>query len=234
MATLKRIPYLAIEQALEQEKNTLQDQCVFNTVCHKREEIEYILPNLQHFAPDTQPWILLGPWLDLIMASQGLREVDVHRIRLPGSFLIQLIHASKVGLQMGRISSGDAEDLAEAFPKSTTGGSTLEDLIKSKRFFVRLDTCSLKDAIIGKGPVQSVQDLWMRLATSARGMAGIRDQRLHDPSTPVYMYLFPWKDDMKTELEYRVYCAPPTGKIAAISQYKWHAPWYHASAAKHD
>lgn len=234
MATLKRIPYLAIEQALEQEKNTLQDQCVFNTVCHKREEIEYILPNLQHFAPDTQPWILLGPWLDLIMASQGLREVDVHRIRLPGSFLIQLIHASKVGLQMGRISSGDAEDLAEAFPKSTTGGSTLEDLIKSNSFFVRLDTCSLKDAIIGKGPVQSVQDLWMRLATSARGMAGIRDQRLHDPSTPVYMYLFPWKDDMKTELEYRVYCAPPTGKIAAISQYKWHAPWYHASAAKHD
>ena len=135
---------------------------------------------------------------------------------------------------MGRILGDDGEDLAEAFPRLTTGGKTLEDLIKTKRFFVRLDTCSLKDAIIGKGPIQNVQDLWMRLATSARGMRGIRDLRLHDPSTPIYMYLFPWNDDMRTELAYRVYCAPPTGKIAAISQYTWYAPWYHASAAKHD
>ena len=234
MAALKSIPRLAIEQALAQEKDTLQDQRVFNTVFHKREEIESILPDLQHFAPKNQPWILLEPWLNLIMASQGLREVDVHRIRLPGSFLIQVIHASNVGLQMGSISEDDGEDLAVAFRRKTTGGSTLEDLIKIKRFFVRLDTCSLKDAIIGKGPIQSVQDLWMRLATSARGMAGIRDLRSDDPLTPIYMYLFPWKDDIKTELGYRVYCAPPTGKIAAISQYKWHAPWYNASAAKKD
>ena len=234
MATLKCIPYLSIEQAVTRGKDTLQEQRIFNTNFHKREEIESILPDLQHFAPDDdQPWILLEPWLNLIMASQGLREVDVHRIRLPGSFLIQVIHASKLGLQMGKISKDDAEDLAEAFLRKTTGGSTLEDLIKTKKFFVRLDTCSLKDAIIGKGSIQSVQDLWMRLATSARGMAGIRDLRLHDSLKPIYMYLFPWKDDIKNEFEYRVYCAPPTGKIAAISQYEWHAPWYHVSAATH-
>ena len=69
---------------------------------------------------------------------------------------------------MGRISEDDGEDLAEVFPELTTGGSNLENLIKTKRFFVRLDTCSLKDAIIGKGPVQSVQDLWMRLALRTR------------------------------------------------------------------
>lgn len=152
MATLKSIPYLAIEKALAQENDTLQDQCVFNTVFHKREEIESILPNLQHFAPDNQAWILLEPWLNLIMTSQGFREVDVHRIRVPGPFLIQVIHASKLGLQLGRISKDDAEDLAAAFPRKTTDGSTLEDLIEMKRFFVRRDTCSLKDAIIGKGP----------------------------------------------------------------------------------
>ena len=234
MATLRSIPYLAIEQALAQEKDTLQEQRVFNTVFHNREEIKSILPDFQHFAPDNQPWILLEPWLDLIMASQGLREVDVHRIKLQGSSMVQIIHASKLAFQMGRISEDDAEDLTKAFPRKTTGGNILADLIETKRFFVRLDTCSLKDAIIGKGTIQNVQDLWMRLATSARGMAGIRDLRLHDPSTPIYMYLFPWKYDIKTELEYRVYCAPLTGKIAAISQYEWHAPWYHASAAKHD
>ena len=236
MATLKIIPYNAVENALAQENETLKEQREYNTVYHTREEAETALPHMEHHAPKEHPeeqsWILLGPWLDLIMTSQGLLETDVHRIQLPGSFLVQLIYASQVGLHLGRVSEGDAEDLADAFPKTTVRGDTLEDLIQRGKFFTRLDTCSLKDAILGKGPIQTVGDLWMRLATSARGMTGIRDLRKHDPSMPVYVYLLPWKDDMKTELEYRVYCPPLTGKIAAISQYKWHAPWYHAASAR--
>ena len=57
-------------------------------------------------------------------------------------------------------------------------------------------------------------------------MSGIRD--LRQASIPIHMYLFPWDDTVRTELEYRVYCPPSTGKIAAISQYKWHAPWHHS------
>ena len=102
MATLKSIPYLAIEQAQAQQKDNLRDQTAFNAVYHKREEIEAILPNLQHFAPDTQPWILLESWLDLIMASQGIQEVEVHRVRLPGTFPVQLIYASKSRLADGK------------------------------------------------------------------------------------------------------------------------------------
>ena len=55
------------------------------------------------------------------------------------------------------------------------------------------------------------------------------------------MYLFPWREDIRTELEYRVYCPPPLAesdnpgksaeaKISAISQYNWHTPWYHAAS----
>ena len=63
---------------------------------------------------------------------------------------------------------------------------------------------------------------------------------------PIDMYLFPWREDMRTELEHRVYCPPPlaqgndSGKsaeaeISAISQYSWHTPWYHAtSESKHE
>ena len=40
MATLKSIPYRAIEQALAQQKDIFQDQSAFNTAFHKREEIE--------------------------------------------------------------------------------------------------------------------------------------------------------------------------------------------------
>ncbi len=235
MASLNIIPYGAVEAALSEENESLREQREYNTTFHTREEITAVLPNMQHFGSEEQPWILLSPWLDLIMSSRGLAEIDVHRILLPGTFLIQLIHASQVGLHMHRISGDDAEDLAAAFPTTTTRGDHIEDLLQHNRFFVRLDACSLKDAHIGQGPIKNVRDLWMRLATSARGMTGIRDLRKLDISTPIYMYLFPWQDDMRTELEYRVYCAPPTGRIAAISQYKWHTRWYHADAKeKHE
>ena len=146
----------------------------YNTNFHTREEITDALPQIKHFAPDEQPWILPGPWLDLVMSSRGFREEDVHRVQLPGSFLGQLIHASQVGLQMGLLAEDDAEDLADAFPKTTTRGDDLKELVRDNRFFARLDTCSLKDALIGDGYIKNVKDLSTRLATSARGMSGIR------------------------------------------------------------
>ncbi|CAD6564884.1 MAG: hypothetical protein ASARMPREDX12_004483 [Alectoria sarmentosa] len=175
------------------------------------------------------------------MSSRGLRKKDVHRIQLPGSFLVQLLYASRVGLQMGHLAKDDAEDLADAFPKKTIRGDDLEELVHDDKFFVRLDTCSLKDALIGEGYIKDVKDLWTRLATSARGMSGIRSLRDWDKSMPMYMYLFPWREDMRTELEYRVYCPPPlaqgndsgksaAAKLSAISQYKWHTPWCHATS----
>lgn len=143
---------------------------------------------------------------------------------------------------MGHLAKDNAEGLADVFPKTTIRGDDLEDLLRgNQRFFVRLDTCSLKDALVGEGYIKDVKDLWTRLATSARGMSGVGSLRDSDMSMPIYMYLFPWRADMRTELEYRVYCPPPLAegndpgksaeaKIAAISQYNWHTPWYHASA----
>ena len=185
---------------------------------------------MQHFGPEEQPWILLSPWLGLISSSRGLAEKDIHRIQLPGSFLVQLIYASQVGLHMHHVSADDAEDLASSFPKAITRGDLIVDFIQNERYFVRLDTCSLKDAHIGQGPIRSVRDLWMRLVTSPRGMTGIRDLRKLDIANPIYMYLFPWQEDLRTELEYHVYCPPSSGKVAAISQYKWYSRWYHADA----
>lgn len=228
MADLTIIPYTAVEAALAQEKEDLREQRKYNTNFHSHEEIITAFPYIQHFSPDQRPWILLSPWLDLILTSRGIQETDVHRIQLPGTFLVHMKYASKVGLHMGHINPDDADDLAHDFPKTTTRGETIETLIKQSRYFVRLDTCSLKDSLIGEGPVKSTRDLWMRLATSARGTTGIRNLQDEDISTPIYMYLFPWQDELRTELEYRIYCPPNTGKIAAISQYKWHAPWHHA------
>ena len=141
---------------------------------------------------------------------------------------------------MGRLATTDEEDLSESFPKPTTDGTLLDSLLsqnQTKKFFVRMDTCSLKDAVIGQGSVKNVKDLWTRLATSARGTTGISSLRTTVSSShhllaeeqPVYMYLLPWRESMNTSLEYRVFCAPgSSGKISAISQYSWHKPWYHA------
>ena len=226
MASLNVIPYTNVEQALKEAEQGFRETRVYNTSFHTREEIAAVVPNVTHFAPEDQPWILLEPWLDLITSSRGLQECNIHRVLLPGAFLVQLIHTSEVGVRLGRISPDDAEDLADAFPKLTVRGENVEDLIEGQRFFVRLDTCSLKDAIIGNGPVKSARDLWTRLATSGRGMIGLKD--LRKAGRPVYVYLIPWDESMVTEREYRVYCPPDSGKIAAISQYKWHAPWIHA------
>lgn len=135
---------------------------------------------------------------------------------------------------MGRIATSDEEDLIESFPQTTTDGTLLDSLFsqnQTKKFFVRMDPCSLKDAVIGQDPVKNVRDLWTRLATSARGTTGI-SSLLSLPvaeEQPVYMYLLPWRENMNTSLEYRFFCAPGGfGKISAISQYSWHKPWYHA------
>lgn len=233
MITLKIIPFSKVERALAEKKQSLQEQVqCYNTNFHSEAEISAALPKIHHYPPEDQPWILFEPWSDLIMTSQRLSSSEVHRIELPKTFLNQATHASRLGLYMGRLSVSDTEDLADLFPVTTTEGLSVEDVLQRRRLFARLDTCSLKDALIGEGPIKDVRDIWTRLATSARAVAGIRDLRAHDDAKPIYLYLFPWKDEMKTEHEYRVFCAPEKGKISAISQYKWNAPWYHANRPK--
>ena len=191
MATLKIVPFNSVEVALAEQREALHEQRNFNTTFHTREEVEGTLPELKHFSPEDQPWILISPWLNLIASARALQETRIHRIVSPGTFLVQLVLASKVGLQMGKLLKDDAEDIADAFSRATSRGDKLEELIRTNKFHVRLDTCSLKDALIGEGHVKSTKDLWTHLGTSARGMAGIKDLRSQNPSTPVSLYLFP-------------------------------------------
>ncbi|KAL8762675.1 MAG: hypothetical protein Q9184_001382 [Pyrenodesmia sp. 2 TL-2023] len=126
--------------------------------------------------------------------------------------------------------SGDPEDLqflADTFPRTTTDDVEVEQLLEEGKYFARLDTCSLKDAMVGSGPLQDIDDLWKRLATSMRASAGVQALRAAGDQ-PVYLYLLRWNDKMSSKLEYRVFCAPGNGKITAISQYGWFDKWYHS------
>lgn len=199
----QKIPFSFIQSAFEIWSTTLKEQENFNTHHHSHHDISLLVPELPHSKPENSthdPWILLSPWLGLISLSQGFNpETDIHRILLPKIFCTRVLRASTVALIMGRIATSDEEDLIESFPQTTTDGTLLDSLFsqnQTKKFFFRMDPCSLKDAVIGQGPVKNVRDLWTRLATSTRGTTGIASI-LSLPvaeEQPVYMYLLPWRE----------------------------------------
>ena len=170
------IPYAAVAAALDLESESFTEQRDYNTNFHTREEITAVLPKVRHPDPEEQPWILLRPWLPLIMKSQGIRPETVHEILLPGTFLTILVSTFGVGLLSGRVVKDDINDLVSYFPTKTVNGCDVDALLQRPIFFARLDSCSLKDAIIGQGPVTSIQDICVRLTTSAR------DKRSETPS----------------------------------------------------
>ena len=184
-------------------------------------------------------WLGIGPWSNFICASQHITEY--YRVLLQPSFLTELEFASGAGVLTGTINAANLEDLQDTFPTRTVCGVDLSTLFASDRkWFVRLDTCSLKDsryfergkapAKLGSEPAGSAYSIYTRLATSPRASRGIGIVR--SQGQPVVLYLFPWREDLGKGTEYRVFCPPVRSKemnsrlrISAISQYKWHAPW---------
>ncbi|MCJ1351365.1 MAG: hypothetical protein MMC33_001349 [Icmadophila ericetorum] len=136
---------------------------------------------------------------------------------------------------VGRVGESDKEDLVEGFPSRTSAGNEIRSIFEDGAgYFMRLDACSPKDAPGGTKPITTIEEIWRRIACSRRATAGIRNQRERDGvDQPIELFLVPWNDKMRTELEYRVFCPPPTCEIAVASQYRWLEPW-HFTGAKDD
>ena len=81
--------------------------------------------------------------------------------------------------------------------------------------FVRLERCSLKDSCIGAGPYMSSLDIVHGLCTSFRGYNYMK--KILESEGVLDIYIFPWKDNIKMEHEFRVFVH--CGRITAISQY---------------
>ncbi|KAI4261618.1 MAG: hypothetical protein L6R42_003182 [Xanthoria sp. 1 TBL-2021] len=211
---LNIVPFSNIEKAFQASDETLDEQQEYNTHTHTLEEISHALPHLKHHVPSaTQPFLPLKPWLDVIKSSQRLSDLDVHQIELPKSFTSQVLSASHVALIRGYISDCNAEDLAELFPRLTARRIEIEQLLREGKYFARLNTCSLKDAIVGKGPVRDSQDLWTRLATSSLGAMGMRAMRDSLPEQPVYLFLIRWNDKMRTDLNIQSFVVQEGGRL---------------------
>ncbi|UZP35722.1 hypothetical protein NXS19_003538 [Fusarium pseudograminearum] len=96
---------------------------------------------------------------------------------------------------------------------------------------MRLDRCSPKDGrqtALGRLSLHSPNNIILRLTTPQRARSEIT-KSLEGGKPATDLFLIPFIDRMGSKREYRVYCAPLTGAIAAVSQYCWHRPWLFAT-----
>ncbi|KAK4553683.1 hypothetical protein LTR86_009181 [Recurvomyces mirabilis] len=238
---LRIVPFSDVRSAIT-SSTAYDPQSQFNTHEHSISEITAAVPNVDHRARSEreQPWLRLRSWLDLILESQRIDPGKAHQIKLPGWYCDDLVRAGATWEMSRRISADVWEDMRDGFPERTASGHAVDALFTSTdhvpmRYFVRLDACSLKDAEIlpsgkdtdadrpmGNVALTSASELWQRILTSVRGCRGIKEAR--NSEEDVYIYLLPWREDVVRGIEFRVFCPPHEGRIAAISQYVWHKP----------
>lgn len=171
-----------------------------------------------------------GRWLPLIQRLRHSRpnivgvmtEIQARVVKLKPAQVILLVQASNASILTGQLNRSLAEDLQEeVYPAFSTLRFPYEGL------FMRLDACSPKDGkttVPGQRSVHSVEDVVLMLTTSNRACnAMLRDIVAGTPE--ISIFFLPFDKKMDTKREYRVFCAPGSCRITAISQYSWHQPW---------
>ncbi|KAL2071930.1 hypothetical protein VTL71DRAFT_13165 [Oculimacula yallundae] len=168
--------------------------------------------------PDETPQAF-SRWLPLIASSQNISSSTIQIITLTPPQTQLILDASSSSLHTREANRLYVEELADL---STS--STFTSLVfPPEGLFLRLDECSPKDGVKGTSPLRSPEEAILRLATSHRATnAMIRGERKFDGKTKLIFLTFDAK--MDTAKEFRVFCAPPNGRITAVSQYKWHKP----------
>ncbi|KAK6339290.1 hypothetical protein TWF718_008711 [Orbilia javanica] len=149
-----------------------------------------------------------------------------HEIILTPSLCRLLKSAADGGLLMGRIPGNLHEDLEErVLPLLTPYFERQPGSSSAPRYFVRLNSCSPKDGIGEQGPFKEAWPVILSLCTSERVHKTLRDLLEYgnrndcgDQGAYEVLHLNPWRDEMSTLNEFRIF-VPPNGKIRAISQY---------------
>lgn len=159
-------------------------------------------------------------WLPLIARSQNIPPERIQTIILTKAQAQLIIDASRSSLHTRELSRIYAEELEEL-------ASSFQSLIfPSEGLFLRLDACSPKDGVRGVSPLKTVQDIVLRLTTSHRATNSIlrclekEEEREEEKREDVDLFLLPFDESMRTDKEYRVFCAPPDGRVTCISQYR--------------
>ncbi|KAH6724274.1 hypothetical protein BKA61DRAFT_535769 [Leptodontidium sp. MPI-SDFR-AT-0119] len=166
--------------------------------------------------PSEVPQSLLR-WLPLIARSQAIPATSIQHITLTPPQTQLILDASQASLhtrEPNRLYAEELADLQSAF-------DTLS--FPPEGFFLRLDECSPKDGVKGTSPLKSAEQIIFRLTTSHRATNAMTRQKEKNGGFVELVFL-PYDAKMDTAKEFRVFCAPPDGRITVVSQYKWYKP----------
>lgn len=220
---LEIIPFTTVEHAILEARAEMKTTNKFNTAQHSHDEIATVVPEspgFQHVKPSMVPGKYYY-WISLIMTSQGSKEW--HVLELSRHLASEILNVFSIWHITGNLNHDYIANLVDLFPARTLTGVDTRALCGSD-WFLRLDLCSPKDGKSGIQPARYVVDFVEKLCTSMRATTAIRDILDEGPETKPRLYLVPYNKDMDPGREFRVFCPPPTGKIAAISQYRWTEP----------
>ncbi|KAK7429465.1 hypothetical protein QQZ08_004057 [Neonectria magnoliae] len=180
----------------------------FNTCFHSSDEIN--LPR-----PSEAPYSF-ARWLPLILRTRNLDAAAVQTVRLSLSQTKLLVDAAAGSIITGELNRAYEEDIREeVVPALSALWFPAEGL------FMRLDGCSPKDGrrrVPGRLSLHSIDDILLCLTTSQRARNDMLKSLEARPVTIDITFL-PFNDRMESKREYRVYCSPGKGNIAAVNQY---------------
>ena len=156
-------------------------------------------------------------WLSLVTRSQAIPPTSIQHIILTPPQTQLILDASQASLHTRELNRLYAEELADL--KSAFGLLSYPP----EGFFLRLDECSPKDGVKGTAPLKSAEEIILRLTTSHRATNAMIRQKEKNGGFVELVFL-PYNGKMDTAKEFRIFCAPPHGRITGVSQYKWHKP----------
>ncbi|KAK0490521.1 hypothetical protein IW261DRAFT_18372 [Armillaria novae-zelandiae] len=205
----------------------------YNTYAHSYESIQSIIPRapdsaLVHRMPDMTVEHLTN-WVDLIMATRHEDPANVHVFHLPPVLVTEILAAANVWVFRKR-EPPEMNDLVSMFPHVTAAGIPTSFVLAAKEYFLRLDICSPKDSEAEIPSVDDVAGIIEMLYKSRRACRGLANELERRKGHPVNLFLLPFNHDIDPAREYRVFVPPSQSvlRVSAISQYRWHKPFYEA------
>ncbi|KAF5003551.1 hypothetical protein FDECE_9910 [Fusarium decemcellulare] len=193
----------------------------YNTCFHPVEQIPVDQRHNHLSRPSESPYSF-ERWLPLILRTRHLNPEKAQIVKLRPAQAKLLVEASGSSIITGEPSRAYQEDIRE---EVLPAFSSLK--FPPEGLFVRLDRCSPKDGrqtVPGRLSLHSTDDIILRLTTSQRARNDML-KSLEAGASTIDATFLPFNDRMESKREYRVYCAPETGVITAVSQYCWHKPW---------
>ncbi|KAH7310498.1 hypothetical protein B0I35DRAFT_358094 [Stachybotrys elegans] len=190
----------------------------FNTCFHTAAEA----PDLP--VPTNAPYSF-ERWLPLILSTRGLPPSAVQTVVFSPAQIRVLLHAAEASIHTRVLNRSYAEDLEEEVHPALAALA-----FPPEGLFMRTADCSPKDgahATPGVLALHSAADAVLRATTSMRTWSTLNNA-MNRGARELKAFFLPFDAAMRAEREYRVFCAPGTLRVTAVSQYRWHKPWIFA------